>query len=663
MLNMKNPSVRSSSLRKVCCLGAVLFCRGALLFFLGFSPSFAGSLATLPGDMNGDGGVDISDPVGLLGFLFSSGSLAEFDCDGDGNANSNLDRPFGDISGDGQLNIADPIALLAFLFSGGPAPAPIQCTGGAPVVPTIAPGFDWSLPAFATPAANSGFFSEFADPATHVNLRVLDVTWRQLEPTLNTFSLTTAGTAQGMPFPSFNDQLAAPGDFWMRLWTSAEVWAPTWLPATCGVTSVGTDYDGQGHLPIWDPCVWNQILDVYREVFITQGLRSDPRLRFVYVPGAFNWCEFDFDIIGEAVASGALTHAQFDAWFTQAMADLVDIFNGENSDPTDDYAYKLVYTGEDYPFGPDTWGPLDDLYAKQAVESGMGIRNGITELFNFHLNHVPAYGTTIAPDGHMVTDPTWELFDGQRIIATENECYTTCGFSTTELEYAIVMSNLKALQLRVNWLYVVPSDSYLVQFAEHWEFVRRSLGNTATTSADAWVALRSFEDTYWIFDDAHTWSGDPIVRNFERWLTQNDIAPDAMSREGTDIHSNVLDPDNGTAIEGRRTDVALGQTGLSFTLDDAFLAGGPHAIEIKLTYPDQGTGAFVVEYMASAGATQTASVDLSNTGEVRTATFAIPDFVAQAGAPADFLVRSIGAAGSGAEDIELRFVRVVRAAP
>jgi molecular chaperone DnaK len=29
---------------------------------------------------------------------------------------------------------------------------------------------------------------------------------------------------------------------------------------------------------------------------------------------------------------------------------------------------------------------------------GMGIRTGITEEFNFHLNHVPAYGTTIAAD-------------------------------------------------------------------------------------------------------------------------------------------------------------------------------------------------------------------------------------------------------------------------
>jgi hypothetical protein len=32
--------------------------------------------------------------------------------------------------------------------------------------------------------------------------------------------------------------------------------------------------------------------------------------------------------------------------FKYAVADMVNILNGENDDPTDDYAYKLVYTGE-----------------------------------------------------------------------------------------------------------------------------------------------------------------------------------------------------------------------------------------------------------------------------------------------------------------------------
>ncbi|MCA8959742.1 MAG: dockerin type I repeat-containing protein [Planctomycetes bacterium] len=630
----------------------------ATLIALAHSTSIlaGGALSTQPGDLNGDASVDVADAITLLQYLFTGAALAEYDCDGDGDADPGLDPPFGDIGGDGGIDIADAVVFLGFLFSGGPPPASIPCGSTGPVVATVADGFDWSLPTAAMPAPNSGFFSEFADPAFDVNLRALDVTWRQLEPTPGAFSMTQTGAAQGMPFASFGDQLAAPGDFWMRLWTSAVDWAPTWLPSTCGVTAVGTDYDGQAHLPIWNPCVWDSILDIYREVFIVQGLRSDPRLRFVYVPGAFTWCEFDFDIINEAVDAGLLTQPEFDAWFAQMVGDLVDIFNGENTDPADDYADKLVFTGEDYPFGPDAWGTLDDLYAHDAVVGGMGIRTGITELSNFHLNHVPSYGTTIATDGHMVTDSAWPLLDGSRVIATENECYNACGFSTTDPEYAVVMSNLKALQLRVNWLYVVPDDSYMAEYPAHWDFVRRSLGHDAGSSVDAWVALREFEDRYWIDDDAHDWDGRPWVHNFERWLVQRDVGPDGLSRQGSVVYSGVLDPDNGTAYEGRRTDVAQGQTALYFEIDPEFLDGGPHAVELKVTYLDNGAGAFVIEYSGPGGSAASAPVTETGTDALKTATFTIPDLRALSAFNGhDFVVRA-----TGSEDIEVRIVRLIR---
>ncbi len=618
-----------------------------------------GPIATSPGDLNGDGGTDVADAVTILGYLFGGGTLAAFDCDGDGDADVDLTLEFGDIGGDGSVDIADAVVLLSFLFGAGPAPAAIACSAVTPIEATLASGWDWSLPASAGPATNSGLFSESLDPAFNVNLRSFDVTWRQLEPTQGSFATTATGGAQGMSFPSFDDQLAAPGDFWMRLWTSGVDWAPTWVPAACSVTAAGTDYDGQDHLPIWDPCVWDAILDVYREVFLVNDLRSDPRLRFVYVPGAFTWCEFDFDIVTAAVDAGTLTHAEFDAWFASAMQDLVDLFNGENADPADNFAYKLVFTGEDYPFGPDSWGPLDDLYALDAVESGMGIRTGITELFNFHLNHVPSYGSTVATDGHIVTDSAWQLFDGQRIIATENECYTDCGFTTTEVEYAVVMSNLKALQLRVNWLYVQPGDSYMAEYADHWDFTRRSLGHDATTTPDAWVALREFEDRYWLFDDAHDWTNRPWIKNYERWLVQRDVAPDGMSQLGTTVHSEILEADNGTAYEGRRTNVAAGQTGLYFDLDADFLDGGPHTVEVKVTYLDAGTGSWALEYSSNSGVRTTADVVETDSAEWLTATFAIPDLHATAAfSGQDFVIRA-----TGAEDVEAWFVRVIRAAP
>ncbi|MCP4898193.1 MAG: hypothetical protein GY906_14565 [bacterium] len=519
---------------------------------------------------------------------------------------------------------------------------------------TISDGDDWSMPSWVQASPGTGFYSEEIAPAFEVHVRSVDVSWRQLNPAQGVYSTSTTGAAQGMNFPSLADQLADQSPFWMRIWASGVDWAPEWVVAECGITQSWPDYDDQEHLPIWDSCVWGHLMNLYRHFFIDQNLRADPRFRFIYVPGAFTWCEFDFEII-DAAAGDGLTFPTFNTWFQQAMIDMVEIFNGENTSTADDYSHKLVFTGEDYPWS--RWDELDDLLARDAVSAGLGIRNGITELSNFHLSHIPAYGTTIAADGHMVTDESWQLFDGKRVIGTENECYNDCGFSTTDPYYAVKMSNLKALQMRVNWLYVYPGPSYMATYPEHWEWVRLSLGQSASTSPDAWVALREAEDRYWLEDDSHTWPNKPWVRNLERWLVHSDVAPDGQSRRGTDVRTGVLDPDNGTAYEGRRTDIAGGQDFLYFFVDEGFVSGEAPAMGIKVTFVDTGTSNWRVEYLSTAGMTQTPSVSNTDSGTVKTATFTVSDAVFSAGLTegADFRIYC-----GGAEDLEVRFVRLIK---
>jgi len=62
------------------------------------------------GDANGDGGVDISDAVGLLGCKFLGEKCPA--C-----------RDAADVNDDGELDISDAIGILGFLFLGGDAPA------------------------------------------------------------------------------------------------------------------------------------------------------------------------------------------------------------------------------------------------------------------------------------------------------------------------------------------------------------------------------------------------------------------------------------------------------------------------------------------------------------------------------------------------------------
>jgi hypothetical protein len=345
----------------------------------------------------------------------------------------------------------------------------------------------------------------------------------------------------------------------------------------------------------------------------------------------------------------------FNGWFQPAMQDLVEILNGENADPNDDYAWKLTYTGEDYPFSP--WGTADDLLARDAVAKGMGIRTGITEVFNFHLNHVPAYGTVVGPDGYLETNESWEGLDGRRAVATENECFTDCGFSASDVAYVVKMANLRALALRMNWIYVVPEASYMADYPAHWEWVRQELGKRVYDAPDAWAALREAEDTYWDDDESHTWSGAPWVKNLERWLVQRERAPDGITRRGTDLRTGDPTPENGSAYEGRRSELALGRDAIYLSLDDRFFAGGVGPAELKVTYRDAGSGSFRVDYAAGAGVASTAPLVLAGSGGWRTATFELPGATFTGTLPGghDLRLKALGPA-----ELEARFVRLVR---
>jgi hypothetical protein len=543
-------------------------------------------------------------------------------------------------------------------------------------------GDDWSLPDWVRPRPNSGFYSEQASAPDDVHVRSLDLTWRQVRPAKDgPVDRTSTGSAQGMSLASLADQLGRPGPFWMRLFASGQDWAPEWVTRTCHVHGYGPDGDGQRHLPIWNACVWNALLDTYRAVFVTGGLRADPRLRFVYVPGAFTWAEYDYETISAAVKAGDLDQAEYLRWYAHAWSDLADIFG--------QYRTKLVFTGEDYPFGP--FGAADDLLAARATAAGMGIRNGITEEFDFHLSQAPAYGVSVREDGHLAVDETLPVHDGRYVVGAENECYDDCGFSTDQPYYPVRQSDLKALQLRANWVYVVPRASYLERYRPLWDWVRLSLGATASTAADAWVALRDAEDVYWrpgedgdasagTSSDVGPWAGRPFVRNLERWLVQLDRPGSVAHRTSVDVHRGVLAQENGTAYEGLATDARHGDTGLLFAVDPAFAAASAGTVLLKVTYRSTAGGsgppALTVQYPGGSGRVLPVP-DAAPSGPAapsgaqgadvadpawRTATVALPA-AALTGTLAGGGTLRVGLADPHGADVAVRFVRLVRSQP
>jgi PhoPQ-activated pathogenicity-related protein len=77
------------------------------------------------GDCNGDGSLDISDPVCLL-FLLFAGSAAGPGC-GDGTLAHPGNLFVVDANGDGAADASDAVCLLAHLFLDGPLPSPDGC--------------------------------------------------------------------------------------------------------------------------------------------------------------------------------------------------------------------------------------------------------------------------------------------------------------------------------------------------------------------------------------------------------------------------------------------------------------------------------------------------------------------------------------------------------
>ncbi|MCH2584657.1 MAG: hypothetical protein MK138_07810, partial [Planctomycetes bacterium] len=85
-----------------------------------FTPE-SGGLQRL-GDFNQDGDLDISDPIGLLRYLFVAGA-PEPPCEG-GDFDNGGNLLLLDLNGDVSLDLSDAIYALSFLFAAGPPPVP-----------------------------------------------------------------------------------------------------------------------------------------------------------------------------------------------------------------------------------------------------------------------------------------------------------------------------------------------------------------------------------------------------------------------------------------------------------------------------------------------------------------------------------------------------------
>ena len=612
---------------------------------------------------------------------------------------------------------------------------PPQCGTAPSALLRTADGVDWTVPEWADVPNNSGFFGSERTPGSGIEWAAASVGWRQLHPEQDTFVRTGSDEiSYDLINPVSTEVLdeVSRGDvpYWLRVYTAAQGWAPGWLSEVCTDPSAlpftytfkrGGEETPVQFLPIWDECIWREMLNMYKVVLsdarCAEGdvdpqlptcpigkdgpirgvegwdLKSDEKLRMVYIPGAFRYAEYGLGPVDEVARSGQYgpdLEEDYTAWFTDRMvADLVALMG--------DDAHKLVFTGEDMPYSiPNGWDTdrLNHL-PQEAVAAGLSIRNGITENHSNHHYHMPAYGTFIDWSGHVIADEDWVAYDGQRMLATEQECFNllgpgeACGSRYFDLDepddeeafaYEVTRANLVSLQARMNHMYVKPSvlAADVAGLPAHWAWVRANLSQRPEEATEAWVTLGLYRDKFFERDaDDHDWLGRPWVQNTEKHIAQRDVCGGGRSRAGSWCIAGddwECDPVRMTNIEGRQTNREENQDFLYFDVHERF-SDGPADYELAVTYVNAGGARWHVEYGKDGclGTTEAVQNDPGEAdpdgepicdaegggdpAELRTAWFSLEQAVFDGALPGATDLRIYN---GGEADLEVRMVRLVR---
>jgi hypothetical protein len=258
-----------------------------------------------------------------------------------------------------------------------------------------------------------------------------------------------------------------------------------------------------------------------------------------------------------------------------------------------------------------------------------------------------------------VVDETHPLIASRsRIFHTENEDFQFNWPNVNEYYY-YKMASLNTLRLRMNSQFA--GDPKVA--GPLYDYMRLTMGKHADDSPDAWVALRQYARApidSWVDGEQDLTEN---IRNFERWLVQREVQPD-----GRTIATQRVNPPpefaetNGGSFEALRTDRATGNNYIYFGVDDRFINSGPTRVQIKVTYLDNFSGRWHIEYDAADGNAykQTVHQTNANDGRWKTVTFTLPDaaFLNRQNGQMDFRLYN-----GGSSDISVRFVRVIKLDP
>lgn len=302
-------------------------------------------------------------------------------------------------------------------------------------------------------------------------------------------------------------------------------------------------------------------------------------------------------------------------------------------------------------------GPCDYGFKK-----GFGVRRGFVEMY---LYRIPNYnlGQYINDEGYLAVDEDapilkYNCFNGE-VNEEYEEAWATpergfrFGKTTEAFPYRYFTSNLRALQMRCNYIH---TTGHLMP--KMLPFIALELGRNVENTPDVWTYLRTSyikPNYYQKFDFLNRTLGENEkqegipVKNFERWLYQRD----AVGFE-TQPAIKIEQPIEMWMVQpGKYFDyIARSGKKIGFDIDDRWQKN-THKMAVKITYIDNTEGEMLLKFNKG---TQVKSWPLKADEKLKTATFFIDNLTKNSMSHNfDFTLE----AGENTKNLVVSMVRVV----
>ncbi len=515
--------------------------------------------------------------------------------------------------------------------------------------PVVQLGWDWRLPAGTEPVPYSGFVTwgrKRFDPS--VTVRGVHVRWKQLNP--------APGVYDWQPLLGAIEENSAAGmRTGIHLMGSERQGIPDWVIEQSGAPVIDVPVLQENQpwrlqiVPPWVPEV-DAAFHRFLKAFGETGIPQSDDVVYGYIHGISPsrgeelWLrKVDIEMLEEA---SGLTPEVLADWLRRRIDGMTAAFEGAE--------HKLAWmsggpVGQDAAYKEAT----KDVW-RYAFEQGAGIRGGGID-FMHHIFSAPAWSSRLDAEGHCLVDDEHPTIAEGRFRGDENEeygKYWEWRFGPHDkYDYRHRISSLRALQMRQNFLTVSPATLELNPDLNR--YVLLSMGHRREDSPDAWAYLRECR---------MGWLRGRSVLNLERWLVQRDVdGSRSVAAERTDRHPLGRDV-QGVHYDhdARRTDLAAGQDGLAFQLDERFWPG-PAPAEVKVTFTDRAACRWRRVTVNAAGE-QVASGPVTNSGDGlrKTATFQVADLTASRAMPGEMDFRIVT---EGPGDLTVTVVRVIKTGP